>query len=37
MMSIMLEGKEELAAYKTEKILELKKVKNCIYCNRIIQ
>jgi len=23
----MLEGKEELAAYKTEKILELKKVK----------
>ncbi len=26
-MSIMLEGKEELAAYKTEKILELKKVK----------
>jgi hypothetical protein len=27
MMSIMLEGKEELAAYKTEKILELKKVK----------
>jgi hypothetical protein len=27
MISIMLEGKEELAAYKTEKILELKKVK----------
>lgn len=27
MISVMLEGKEELAAYKTEKILKLKKVK----------
>ena len=36
MISVMLEGKEELAAYKTEKILELKKVKNCIYCIKMI-